>query len=86
MKIIVAGYPQTGTKILITALKTLGFTVYDFQEHFYFHGREWNDIFDGKGNVGDFKKMYEDVDVVADCPAFYFWEEISEAFPDAKVN
>ena len=86
MKIIVAGYPQTGTKTLITALKTLGYTVFDFSEHFFYHGNDWNKIFDGKGSSEDFKRMYEDVEVVADIPVFYFWEEISQVFPDAKVK
>ena len=30
--------------------------------------------------------MYKDVDAVVDAPAFYFWEEIHKAFPDAKVS
>nr|XP_039273077.1 uncharacterized protein LOC120347234 [Styela clava] len=29
--------------------------------------------------------MYKDVDAVTDYPAFYFWEEIHKAFPEAKV-
>ena len=33
----------------------------------------------------DFYKMYKDVDAVTDMPAFYFWKQILEAFPDAKV-
>lgn len=28
--------------------------------------------------------MYKDIDVVVDCPAFFYWEEISKVFPDCK--
>ena len=30
--------------------------------------------------------MYKDVDAVVDAPAFFFWEEIHKAHPDAKVK
>jgi len=30
--------------------------------------------------------MYSNVDVVVDTPAFYFWEEMHEAFPDANAR
>nr|XP_026692937.1 uncharacterized protein LOC108949987 [Ciona intestinalis] len=37
------------------------------------------------GTVEDFRRMYKDVDVVVDAPAFLFWEQILEVYPDAKV-
>ena len=86
MKVIVAGFGKTGTKTLNAALSILGYKVYDFLEHFWYHRRYWNKIFDGKGTIDDFKEMYEDVDAVMDTPANMFWEEIHKAFPDAKVN
>ena len=33
MKIIGAGFPKTGTKSLALALRDLGYTVHDFEEH-----------------------------------------------------
>ena len=33
MKIICAGFPKTGTKSMATALRDLGFSVHDFEEH-----------------------------------------------------
>ncbi|CAK8677854.1 uncharacterized protein LOC143447045 [Clavelina lepadiformis] len=85
MKIIVASYPKTGTKSLNIALSELGYKVYDFVEHFWYHGKYWKRILTTGGSTEDFKKMYEDVDVVMDAPAFRFWEEIHWAFPDAKI-
>ena len=85
MKVIGAGYSKTGTKTLNAALTILGYKVYDFMEHFWFHQHYWNKIFDSKGTKSDFKAMYENVDAVTDCPANFFWEEIHQAFPDSKV-
>ena len=88
MKIIAAGFSKTGTKSLAIALDELGYGVYDMLEHYWYHGEEWRKILvEGSDDVvKDFKKMYQDVDAVLDCPAFLFWEEILEAFPDAKVR
>jgi len=38
------------------------------------------------GSVEDFRSMYDGVDAVVDTRYFYFWEQIHEAFPEAKVN
>ena len=86
MKVIVAGFSKTGTKTLNAALTELGYEVYDFLEHFWHHGENWNKILKYGGTVEDFKRMYEDVDAVCDVPACAFWEEIHEAFPDSKVS
>ena len=86
MKIIVAGYPKTGTKTMTEALEKLGYVVYDHYDHFYYHGKEWNKLLTTGGTTEDFKRMYKDVDVVVDSPCYYFWQEIHKAFPDAKVS
>ena len=86
MKIICAGASRTGTKSLHEALSELGYTVYDFMDHFWEHEQHWKKIFEEGGTIEDFKMMYENVDVALDAPVFPFWEEISQAFPDAKVN
>ncbi|CAK8698378.1 unnamed protein product [Clavelina lepadiformis] len=85
MKVIVASFSKTGTKTLCAALNVLGYKVYDAVEHFWYHGNDWIKILTTGGTVEDFKRMYKDVDVVTDAPACNFWEEISEAFPDAKI-
>ena len=86
MKVIVAGFSKTGTKSLNVALNKLGYEVYDYMEHYWYHGDYWKRIFEGKGSLEDFKEMYENVDAVVDIPVYYFWEEIHWAFPDAKVS
>lgn len=85
MKIICAGLPKTGTKSIVTALRRLGYTVYDSPEHALFHKEQWAQILEGKVSSGIFRSMYEHVNVVADAPSCAFWEHILEEFPDAKV-
>ncbi|XP_078484558.1 uncharacterized protein LOC101242581 [Ciona intestinalis] len=85
MKIIVAGCVKTGTKSLAEALTKLDYNVYDYLEHFWYHGEQWERFFEGKGKVEDFRQMYEDVDVVCDGPISFFWEEIFSVHPDAKI-
>ena len=86
MKVIVAGSPKTGTKSLNAALTELGYTVHDYLEQFLCHHDAWMNIFTGRGRIDDFKTMYKDVDAVVDAPAYLFWKEIHQAFPDAKVS
>ncbi|EDO38865.1 predicted protein [Nematostella vectensis] len=83
MKVIGAGLPKTGTKSLAAALRHLGCTVHDVEEHWRFYCDEYNAAFEG--NIPDFKKMYKDVDATTDSPACYFYKEIFNAFPDSKV-
>lgn len=86
MKVIVAGYPKTGTKSLNAALTKLGYKVYDSPENAYLLEKEWTKIMSEGWTTGDFRRMYENVDAVTDIPAAYFWEEIHKAFPEAKVR
>ena len=85
MKVIVAGFSKTGTKTLAAALKELDYKVYDYIDHFWYHGNEWKKILTTGGSTEDFKRMYEDVDAVTDTPSNLFWEEIHRAFPESKV-
>jgi len=87
MKVICAGLPKTGTKSLASALRTLGYNVHDIEEHWKYHLDEYLQALEdleGK-HMPDFAAMYADVDAVTDTPACYFWKEIFDAFPDAKV-
>ena len=84
MKVICAGFSKTGTKSLAKALRILGFKVYDYPEHRDFHMDEWLDVY-CKGKLPDFTSIYENVDAVTDFPAAFWFQEIYEAFPDAKV-
>lgn len=85
MKIIYAGYSKCGTKTMNAALTELGYNVYDYMENIAYLHDDWMKIFKHGGSVEDFRRMYEDVDAVTDAPCYFFWEEILEAFPDAKI-
>ena len=84
MKIVCAGLAKTGSTSLAMALRILGYNVYEYPEHVAFNGEEWLDIY-MKGKSPDFVFMYKDVDAVTDRPPAFWFQEISEAFPDAKV-
>ncbi|XP_076801691.1 uncharacterized protein LOC143446090 isoform X3 [Clavelina lepadiformis] len=86
MKVILAGYSKTGTKTMVVALTELGYNVYDYMDHFWYHGDKWAKILSPSGgSIEDFKEMYHSVDAVTDAPPYKFWEEILQAYPDAKV-
>jgi len=66
-------------------LKSFGYNIYDFEEHFVYHRHYWRRIFDGEAAVPIFKEMYKDVDAIMDMPSYIYWEQVAEAFPEAKV-
>ena len=86
MKIIGAGFGRTGTTSLKAALETLGFgpsyrltEVFKHPEHVAFweaarrgEGVDWEGFFSGYG-------------VAVDWPAFTFYGELVQAFPEAPV-
>ena len=84
MKVICAGLGKTGTTSLAKALQVLGYNVYNFREHFEFHLQQWLDSFETDRHP-DFKEIYQGVDAVTDVPPAFWFEEISAAFPEAKV-
>lgn len=86
MKVIVAGMPKTGTKSMNAALTLLGYEVYDWMKNFYYLGDDWIRIIERGGTIEDFRRMYKNVDAVADGPCYAYWEELAEAFPNAKVR
>ncbi|XP_078491801.1 uncharacterized protein LOC100180176 [Ciona intestinalis] len=85
MKVIYAGYAKTGTKTMSAVFNEFGYNTYDFFEHGYYHGKEWRKIIYEGSTVEDFRSMYKDADAIVDTPIYIFWEEILEAYPDAKI-
>ena len=85
MKVICAGFPKTGTKSMANALRTLGYSVHDFEEHLEYNLENYVDYLEGR--VGDevFTEMYREVDAVVDMPACTLSMVIHQQFPDAKV-
>ena len=93
MKYIYAGYCKTGTKTMASVFKTLGYNVYDIEESLLFHYNEWQKILDPYNKLSTkekkqiLEKMYksQDVDVITDLPGLFYWYELMEIFPEAKV-
>ncbi|XP_077974011.1 uncharacterized protein LOC120347597 isoform X3 [Styela clava] len=85
MKVLVVAFSKCGTKTFASALRTLGYSVYDFEENQNYLREDWIKIMTEGGTKEDFYRMYKDIDAAADIPACLFWEEISEAFPDVKL-
>nr|XP_039258543.1 uncharacterized protein LOC120335113 [Styela clava] len=85
MKIICAGLQKTGTKTIAEALRILGYNVHDVFEQFYHEKELWDKILNNTVTVKDYQRILENVDAMTDFPAIGVWEQIYEAFPDAKV-
>ena len=86
MKIICSGYQKTGTKSLAAALRLLGYNVYDFEEQFFYIGKDLSKIFENGWTTEEIRRIYKNVDVIVDLPSCILWEQLHEAFPEAKVR
>lgn len=87
MKIIIVGLTKTDVSTLLEALRFFPEykTVYHYMEQYEKIGNDWLQICKRGGKVQDLCHKFKDVDVVADLPASYFWEDLLEEFPNAKV-
>lgn len=86
MKIIGAGLPRTGTSSLKAALERLGFgpTYHMFEllgnpEH----AERWRPVLNQE--TPDWERVFAGYDSALDFPASIYWQELAEAYPDAKV-
>ena len=88
LKYIYAGYSKCGTKTMAEVFRILGFVVHDFEETILDDMDFWIKFYDEKTSSEErkniFYEMYKNVDVVTDAPAFFFWKELMEVFPEAK--
>jgi len=85
MKVICAGFPKTGTKSMANALRTLGYSVHDFEEHLEYNLENYVDFIEGRVGEEIFSEMYREVDAVVDQPACTLFGLILRQFPDSKV-
>ena len=83
MKVILASFPKCGTKTMACAFEELGLKNCDFADQFMEQRGDWTKFIES--GECDFKRMFENYDSVTDTPACFFWKQISDAFPDAKV-
>lgn len=90
MKIIGAGFGRTGTTSLKAALEQLGFDpCYHMVEVFKNprHAEFWHRaaLTTKQGDVVDWDELLGGYEATVDWPGSYFWEELMEAYPEAKV-
>jgi hypothetical protein len=86
MKIIGAGCPRTGTLSTHAALTELGLPCYHMAEVALHeeHTRAWHEFL-VEGKPMDWKRLFAPYEATVDAPAAFFYREILQAFPDAKV-
>ena len=61
MKVICAGFLQTGTVSLAEALRALGYKVYGYDEHVTLHMDTWIAVMKGSKKRMNFKSMYQGI-------------------------
>ena len=92
LEVIGAGFGRTGTLSTKAALETLGFApCYHFVEilqprpgHNEGHRKAWVDFMKGRSAM-DWQWLFGHYTATLDFPTCFFYRELMEAFPDAKV-
>lgn len=92
LQVIVAGMPRTGTDSIKTALKILygpGSRVYHMSEVLNrpAHLRIWSDLAFGRTSPKDlsWQDFLGGYVATTDMPCAYYFEDLAQAFPDAKI-
>ncbi|GAA2214491.1 sulfotransferase family protein [Nonomuraea monospora] len=87
LNVIGAGFPRTGTSSMKAALERLGFGPC---HHMFDVGsdpdraRRWAPLADA-GTAPDWDHVFEGFRSAVDWPASFFWRELADAYPEAKV-
>ena len=68
---------------MANALRTLGYSVHDFEEHLEYNLENYVDYLEGRVGEEVFTEMYREVDAVVDMPACTLSMVIHQQFPDA---
>ena len=86
LSIIGAGFGRTGTHTLNLALEMLGFGPCHHMEDVN-RNPEHRDLIRaaGRGEAVDWDAVYAGYNSAVDWPTAYFWRELADHFPDAKV-
>jgi hypothetical protein len=85
MKLIGAGLPRTATTTQMIALEMLGLPCYHMRDMMSDLGTsvpQWRQALEGNGPWDD---IFEGKESTVDFPASYFWRELMDVYPDAKV-
>jgi len=85
VQVIFAGIMRTGLKSMAQAMRQLGYhEIYD-RVDLYKTYANWDKAIHNKATPEMWKSMFNGYKVVMGMPAFVFWEQIFEAFPNALV-
>ena len=85
MKLIGAGLPRTATTTQMIALEMLGLPCYHMRDMMGDLGKsvpQWRQALEGNGQ---WDEIFEGKESTVDFPASYFWRELMDVYPDAKV-
>ena len=86
LKVIGAGYPRTGTMSTKLALERLGFGPCHHMIEVFAHPESWP-LWDRVGDClpVEWEDIFGAYQACTDAPGCYFWRELSERYPEAKV-
>jgi len=85
VSIICVGVMRTGLKTLHRALRQLGYSnIYD-QEDILHSYDLWDDVLRNKATRQTFLDIFEGSQVVMGMPTYCFWEQLLDAYPNARV-
>lgn len=85
MKVIGAGLPRTATTTQMIALEMLGLPCYHMRDMMGDMTKSvplWRQAFEGNG---DWDQLFEGKESIVDFPGSYFWRELMDVYPDAKL-
>ena len=85
MKLIGAGLPRTATTTQLISFEMLGFPCYhmrDMMSDLSTSVPLWRAALEGDG---DWDTLFDGKESIVDWPGGYFWRELMEVYPDAKV-
>jgi Sulfotransferase domain len=85
VKVIGAGLPRTATTTQMIALEMLGLPCYhmrDMMGDLTKSVPQWRKAFEGNG---DWDEIFEGRESIVDFPGSYFWRELMDVYPEAKV-
>ena len=85
VQVIFAGIKRTGLKSIAEAMRQLGYhEIYDRVDLYKFFA-SLDKVIHNKATPETWKSMFNGYKVVMGIPAFVFWEQIFEAFPNTLV-
>ena len=86
LSVIGAGFGRTGTESMKLALETLGKGPCHHMKEILANAEQialWRAI--AQGDLPDWEKAFAGYNSAVDWPAAFFWRELSEYYPDAKI-